>query len=55
MLVLAELAQGPVPVALVWVALASVAQEQVALEWEPVSCRGRKTSIQKSASLSPIL
>jgi hypothetical protein len=53
-LVLAELAQGQVLVALV-----SVAQEQewglVALEWEPVSCRGRKTSIQKSASSGSLL
>jgi hypothetical protein len=49
---LAELAQG-----LVLVALVSVAQEQeqVALEWEPVSCRGRKTSIQKSASSGSLL
>jgi len=46
---LAELAQG---LALVSVALVSVAQEQ---EWEPVSCRGRKASIQKSASSGSLL
>jgi hypothetical protein len=40
-------------------ALVSVAQEQewglVALEWEPVSCRGRRASIQKSASSGSLL
>jgi hypothetical protein len=44
-LVLAELAQGVVLAALV-----PVVQEPVALEWEPVSCRGHTTSDLRFAS-----